>query len=318
MKSNSATEPRQAAIDEFRGLAIVLMVLANYAADVQTIPPWLKHAPDVGLTVIDLIAPMFIFAIGLTFATSASRRAARDGFPTTLGHFIRRFLAMIGIGAIISAGETALGVNHSGVDWGVLQAIGSAGLITLPAIFLSGRVRLLIGLALLTVYQLLIGSLWLGWVLHSPHGGLGGTLSWAAMLLLATVAADLYQARPRLFPPVMALTLIAGLLLGLFAPVSKNRVSASYDLISLGASGLVFSLFYLTRLRSALLTAWGRNPLLLYVLHYLLLALVVLPDIPEWHTQAPLWLAGLQAATLISILSIIAVHWHKKGFVFSL
>jgi hypothetical protein len=37
-------------------LAILLMVVANYAADIQTLPAWLKHAPDVGLTAVDLVA----------------------------------------------------------------------------------------------------------------------------------------------------------------------------------------------------------------------------------------------------------------------
>ena len=49
----------------FRGLAIVLMILANFLAGAAVVPGWLKHAPDAGLTVIDLIAPFFIFAIGL-------------------------------------------------------------------------------------------------------------------------------------------------------------------------------------------------------------------------------------------------------------
>ena len=58
------------AVDQFRGLAIVLMVLANYLAGVDIVPAWLRHAPDIGLTVIDLIAPFFIFAIGITYGIS--------------------------------------------------------------------------------------------------------------------------------------------------------------------------------------------------------------------------------------------------------
>src|SRR5664280_941674 len=111
-------------IDQFRGFAIVTMVLANYMGQVQVIPAWLKHAPDVGLTVIDLIAPFFIFAIGLTYGLSFQRRLVRDGAFSAYSHFLTRFLAIVGLGAIISAGETALGENPSGIDWGVLQALG--------------------------------------------------------------------------------------------------------------------------------------------------------------------------------------------------
>jgi len=49
---------RSNAIDQFRGLAIVLMVLANYLAGIGWIHTWLKHAPDIGLTVTDLVAPL--------------------------------------------------------------------------------------------------------------------------------------------------------------------------------------------------------------------------------------------------------------------
>lgn len=47
------------AIDQYRGLAILLMVLANFLTGVNGVPMWFKHAPDIGLMVVDLIAPMF-------------------------------------------------------------------------------------------------------------------------------------------------------------------------------------------------------------------------------------------------------------------
>ena len=37
-------------------------------------------------------------------------------------------IGLLGIGALVSAGETAFGLNPSGVDWGVLQAIGATRL----------------------------------------------------------------------------------------------------------------------------------------------------------------------------------------------
>ncbi len=76
---------RLAAIDQFRGFAIFLMVLADFLGDVERVPAWLKHAPDIGYTLIDLIAPMFIFAIGLTFGISFRRRlrGTARGAPTS-------------------------------------------------------------------------------------------------------------------------------------------------------------------------------------------------------------------------------------------
>jgi hypothetical protein len=103
----------------------------------------------------------------------------------------------------------------------------------------------------------------------------------------------------------------------LVVPVSKNRVSASYDLITIGFSAVVFSIFYLTNFKLDYFSAWGRNPILLYLLSYLLTGLFVLPPFPVWHAQAPLWLVGLQALFLLLILGTLARRWQKSGFTFS-
>jgi hypothetical protein len=58
--------------------------------------------------------------------------------------------------------------------------------------------------------------------------------------------------------------------------------------------------------RPAFLSWWGANPLLLYIGHYLLLAIFVLPGIPWWHVEAPLLLAAAQAAFLVGVLTLCA------------
>ena len=64
---------RNRAIDQFRGVAILLMFAANYMEHIAVVPAWLKHAPGIGLTAVDFIAPFFIFAIGLSFGPSSRR-----------------------------------------------------------------------------------------------------------------------------------------------------------------------------------------------------------------------------------------------------
>ncbi len=321
---------RDEAIDAFRGFSILLMVLANYLADVAVVPAWLKHAPDVGLTVIDLIAPFFIFAIGLTYGPSFRRRLSSHTPGRAAGKSLGRFLAFLGIGAIISAGQTALGMNGTGRDWGVLQAIGAAGLITLPTLFLKPRWRGLLGLGLLALYQVLLDSSWLPIVLGSPHGGIHGSLSWAAMMVLVTALADGVALSDVSAPWPLAIwsaaAAAAGIALALLLPelasVSKNRVSASYVLVSLGVSGLLFSLFRLGLSRPGarlpLLRSWGRNPLLLYVLHYILLAMVVLPGVRWWHVDASPVLTAAQSVAIVVILSLIAWRLERRGLILSL
>jgi predicted acyltransferase len=311
MKSISSPA-RLTSIDQFRGFAILLMVLANFMGEVNSIPAWLKHAHDVGLTVIDLIAPFFIFAIGLTYRRSLQRRVAEQGWGSAIQHFVRRWLVLLGIGALLVTGEILIYAPGE-TNWGVLQAIAVAGLVTLPALRLPAWARALAGMGLLAGYQLMLDKFWLAQVLGAPHGGLLGALSWSAMLILATVLADLFhdEARGRGW-----YGWASGLSLAVWAPVSKNRVSASYVLISLGASALLFGLFHLLcdrgGLRFKILDVWGQNPLLLYVLHLILLGLIVLPPWPWWNVDAPIWLAILQMAGLVGALSWIGLFLQRK------
>ncbi len=318
---------RLASIDQFRGLAIVLMVLANFMGGVNSVPAWLKHAPDVGLTFIDLIAPFFIFAIGLTYGLSYRRRLAHEGGWKTARHFTIRFIILIAVGLMLSAGENFFGVSDSPVLWGVLAAIGFAGLVTLPALRFGWPARLTVGLALLAGYQVLLDRFWLRTVLSSPHGGILGALDWSAMLILGTVLADIFfDASPgrRFFPLAGTACLAMGLALAAaqIVLISKNRVSASYVLVSLGASALLFYFFYWLndrwKVEIPLLTSWGKNPLALYLLHQLLLGLYVLPGIPGWYADAPAWLTLLQGTALLSALSLIAVFFERRGWILSL
>ena len=319
------TRKRIEAVDQFRGLAIVLMVLANFLAGLNIVTAWLRHAPDVGLTVIDLIAPFFIFAIGIPYGVSFRRRLGRDGSRKTVEHFLRRFLALIGIGALLSAGEYYFGISTAPVQWGVLQAIGVAGLLAMPVLNLPQVWRWGVGLALLGGYQVILDQSWKASVLSSPHGGLPGALSWAAMLILATALADLYfetKQGDHKYLLTSAAVLVSGIILAFFVSVSKNRVSASYVLVSLGASGLLFAIFDVLagRLKVRLpgLSYWGKNPLLLYLCHDLLLGVFVLPGLPFWYAQAPAWLVVLQSLGLLAALTLIALALDRKRWYFSL
>jgi predicted acyltransferase len=316
---------RISSIDQFRGFAIVTMVLANYMGGVSITPAWLKHAPDIGLTVIDLIAPFFIFAIALTFGQSFNRRLERDGAFKTYSQFFVRYLAIIGMGALISAGETAVGENPSGIDWGVLQAIGMAGLIALVVIRLPSVYRWIVGAAILIVYQVILDGFLLDLTVRSPHGGLFGSLNWAAMLILGTVMADLFHAEGRwkkVFPWASLAVLVAGIALAFLLPISKHRVSSSYVLISLGLSALLFILFHWLNRRfnwkGHFLIVWGKNPLVLYFLHYLIIGFFFMPGIPAIYQAAPLWLVLLEMAILIGGISAVAYWLDRKNIVISL
>jgi len=327
VKTDEIAKPypsRNPTIDQFRGLSILLMVLANYLAGIKITPLWLKHAPDIGLTIIDLIAPCFIFTIGLTYGLSWNKRKMLHGRLKTYQHFFTRFMAILGIGALLSAGEIWLQVDDTTINWGVLQAIGAAGILTLMVIELPTAWRAVIGLGLLGTYQIMLDKFWLAAILQSPHSGLAGSLSWGGMMILATVFATFFHddSKHKFFLPLSGLTIVIGVGLSIFIPISKNRVSFSYVLISLGISALAFLvmdwLVNKQKLHLTILDAWGKNPMVLYVLHLLLLGIMFLPGIPGWYNDAPFWLVILQASGLTGILSVIAIWLEKKHIQLSL
>jgi predicted acyltransferase len=213
----AARPGRQLAIDQFRGLAIFMMLPANYMEHIRVVPAWLKHAPDVWLTIIDFIAPFFIFAIGLTFGSSVRRRMSKDGPQRTLEHVIKRALALIGLGMLFSVGEHSYGFNGDQL-WGTLQAIGVAIALTLQTLWLAPLLRLGLALGVMAGYQALLGNGWLEVVVAASHGGIQGSLSWAALLMCATVYADLRASPGRYFS-------VAGLMMEIGRASCRERVS---------------------------------------------------------------------------------------------
>jgi len=116
--------------------------------------------------------------------------------------------------------------------------------------------------------------------------------------------------------------LAAGVGLAFLLPVSKHRVSSSYVLISLGISALLFLLFHWLSERfhwnSRILQAWGKNSLVLYFLHYLLIGIFFLPGLPLLYTAAQLWLVLLEVAFLLVGISAIALWMDRKNVIIAL
>jgi hypothetical protein len=146
------------------------------------------------------------------------------------------------------------------------------------------------------------------------------------MLILASVLADWYYEGTkgqRYFVLGSVASLGLGILLSIWVEVSQYFVSASYVLIGLGASGIIFAVFHLLterlRVRLPILIAWGKNPLVLYLLHYWIWVFVFLkPLASTWHHQAPLWLIFLQAGGFIGVLSLVAWYMDRRGWIISL
>jgi len=309
---------RNPAIDRFRGFAILMMAVVDYLGGVRLVPAFLKHAPDIGFTFADAVAPWFIFAIGLTYKPSFEKRLLEGALPAYL-HAVTRYFAILGIGALLTAGGTAAAGRPT--DWGVLQAIGGAGLVCLPFIRMPASARFAAGAGLLLAYQFALDHGLLASVLASVQGGFFGIVSWGAMLVLATAMADLRCKGTGPYALCCGGMAAAAILSAYLVPVSKHRVSCSYVLISLAIAGFLFLLFDVCSGRfkkPGVLCWWGENPLALYLLHLLVLGAYELPAADWWYAGAPVWLCALQLALLLGLLTAFARALHRRGILIKL
>jgi hypothetical protein len=88
-------------------------------------------------------------------------------------------------------------------------------------------------------------------------------------------------------------------------------------------SVLIFWVFHLLVDRLLWHPSWlaapGKNPLLIYLLQYVLLGLLfVLPGIPRWYPQTPGWLIMVQAASLVAIVIALARFLERRKWILSL
>lgn len=124
--SESKLQNRNLTIDRFRGIVIFSMIIFQFMANfaglggASTIS---HHAPDEdayymlpNLAVADIVAPMFILAIGLTYLPSLRRRIEKDGKKNAILHFVKRNLMIIGIGVVMNGINDILDGHFGALD----------------------------------------------------------------------------------------------------------------------------------------------------------------------------------------------------------
>lgn len=150
---NVATEPknRLLSLDQFRGLAILLMIFANSPEHYRNVSPYLKHAPPSGFHLPDIVAPMFLFAIGFAGELSFQSRRRKNGVPKTVLHFLLRNCILFACGF---SGTFFVHENH----WDILQTLGVTGLMALPLWFLRPAPRWMIALLIAVAFQMTLGG----------------------------------------------------------------------------------------------------------------------------------------------------------------
>lgn len=110
---------RNLAIDIFRGLTMALMVFVNDSWTVLDAPSWMVHFGtwEDGMSLADAVFPMFLFAMGMSVPYALENRFSKGySLGSTIGHILKRTLALLLMGVFINNSEGAMAGNK-GVYW---------------------------------------------------------------------------------------------------------------------------------------------------------------------------------------------------------
>ncbi|MFO7795717.1 MAG: heparan-alpha-glucosaminide N-acetyltransferase domain-containing protein [Promethearchaeati archaeon] len=291
MKRN--IQERYLSIDIFKGLIILLMVFVNTLSIFDNVPSWTKHAPDYGLTYVDLIAPFFIFMMALNSNISFEKRIERDGSRKTYFHFIQRYLIITGIGLLLTMNPESIFLFR----WGILQVLGISGLILTVFIKFKIIIQSVVASIFILIHQLIILYFFGNHIYNAIEGGFFSSLGWGSIILFSSVLTKhfSFDSKNKYFIIGGIISLLIGMFTSLIWGISRFRITLPFVFISIGASSLLYYLFYLIFDRwennydffnqENFLSIMGKNSFILFILHIIIINILyyVIPlNIDTW------------------------------------
>lgn len=299
---------RLASLDVFRGVTVILMIIANSSS---LMPGYacFRHVEWNGCSLADLVFPFFIFIVGMSTVFSLSSKK-NQGMPkkSLLVIIVRRAVILFGIGLFLNAFPYT-------TEWanlrlmGVLQRIAICYLVAAYCyLYMSMRTQLVLVLVILVGYWALLTQVFVpghgpnqltpegnfagyidGLLMSSGHlfhhefdpEGLFSSVSAIATALFGNLTA-MFWLSPRKSTAKMPIITLVGVLLslsgwvwGLSFPINKSLWTGSYVLWSAGLGVLLFALIEcLVNIKCrfkwfALFELFGVNALAAFVLHVL-------------------------------------------------
>jgi len=335
MDMSKPVRTRDDALDALRGIAIFGMVLANLQGSEEHAFWWINHAPWNGLTVADLVFPMFLLAVGLALPLTMDGRMPRPSIAKIVRRSALLWVIGFGIGMIAHFSLKLEEIRFTGV----LERIGIVYLICALTCrqTISWKAPASAAGALMLVHGVLLhlpapgellasmrpGEGMSGWLDHVVLGGTRmygdydnappfdpeGPLSTLSAIATTMIGIAVQRMSVNRKKPVIMIVAVAALCLGLtiaaawFWPINKNLWTPTFTLIN-AAIGL--------GLLALLKTAWprigtsriarttsilGQVSLTLYVVHDAVAIVLMMVPIAGVHLGAKL-LAGIAATGL--------------------
>ncbi|WP_031528767.1 acyltransferase family protein [Dyadobacter crusticola] len=304
MQKLTGTTSRLLSLDAMRGFTIAAMIMVNFPGDDHHVFPTLRHSKWNGLTFTDLIAPVFLFIVGvsiaLAYSNSRTEKAARPAlyqkilirsakifavgmFLNMLPHFNfsdLRYTGTLHRIAIVFLVCALLFLNTSWKQQAAVAALILVGYWLAMTLIPTPTVGIVVlepglNLAAWVDQQYLPGKMWQGnW---DPEGilstfpavatGITGML--AGRVLLLPMSANEKSNYLMLGGLISA---CAGYCWGLVFPVNENLWTSSFVLVTSGfASMLLGALYFVIDIKNnkAAITPgviFGANAITAYVL----------------------------------------------------
>ena len=320
MAKEERNTSRLIALDVFRGVAVMLMILVNSTWGEESFE-MLIHSEWNGITPCDFVFPVFIYIVGVSCYLSLYKREFKTT-KTVLIHVLKRvvllFLAGIIINwAFLSVRESPTSLEHLRI-WGPLQRIAICyGFVALFGLFFNQKYTVHVIVFLLILYTLLlifgngystdpqknilskVDTILFGYghIYHrspvDPEGLLGLIPSFANTLLgfyYGRIICGKESIKDKLVFMFLCGTilLVAGYLISYGMPINKKVWSPSFVLVTCGVATLILaSLIYLLDIKklsfgNKILIAFGTNALAMYIMSQLFLAVFITTGFCDW------------------------------------
>lgn len=326
---------RLLSLDAFRGLTIVLMLLVNNVALDTFTPKHLTHAPwNGGVNLADLVAPWFLFCVGVAIPFSAAS-FAKTGKPAWHQDLkiLKRGALLILLGCLIDSSI----YNGPVFCLDVLQLIGLAYVVGALLYDLPLSRRMAIAGLLLAGYWAFIKFVPIpgegagffqqnhNLITHinqnylSPVSlvGIFSIIPTAALVLIGTAVGDLLRRRDRdqmwtvAWLTLIGVALTAGAVIWNASLVfNKPLWTPSYVLLAAGTGSLILGLFYLI-MDTHRWTKWA-FPLIVFgsnaIVAYVAPILVKLLILQKWHVAVP---GHGHVQVLQRILDVTVAHFGR-------
>lgn len=290
------------AVDIFRGMTIILMVLVNTPGTWSNVYAPLLHAPWHGYTPTDLVFPFFLFIVGTSIAFSYHHKTIDAGFYKKI---TVRSLKLVGLGLFLGAFTISFPFfkDFAAIRFpGVLQRIGVVFFFAaLLFINLNWKNLLIVTIALLVGYWLLMTLVpvngapstlerapnnlanWLDVQVFGSHNykadydpeGLLSTLpSIASALIGVFTGLILSSKQPKKATLLLGIgggLLLVGHLWDMAFPINKALWTSSFVLVTAGWANVILALiYYITDVRKiqfgTIFRYAGANAIVVYFL----------------------------------------------------